>query len=99
MFKSVTLSTLPYFICMSSTQRFQLLHGFVSYILQYSYSWINYAANARNVAAPSAWSADFYDSSRNAYRNKDLRVKMFHLLLRTMLCFDNCRAWAVLVQT
>ena len=24
---------------------------------------------------------------------------MFHLLLRTVLCFDDCRAWAVLVQT
>ena len=77
---------------MSSTQRLQLFHGLVSYILQYSYSWINYAANVRNVAVPCAWSADFYDLSKNAYRNKDLRVKMFHLLLRTMLCYDDCRA-------
>ena len=30
MFKSVSLSTLPYFICMSSTQRLQLFHGIVS---------------------------------------------------------------------
>ena len=36
-------------------------------------------ANVRNVAAPCAWSADFYDLSRNAYRNNDLRVKMLHL--------------------
>ena len=84
---------------MSSTQRLQLFHGFVFYILQDSFSWINYAPNVRNVAAPCAWSADFYGLSRNAYRNKDLGVKMFHLLLRTMLRFDDCRAWSVLVQT
>ena len=64
--------------CMSSAQRLQLFHGFVSYILQYGYSWINYMANVRNVAAPCAWSADFYDLSRNAYRNNDLPVKMLH---------------------
>ena len=46
-----------------------------------------------------AWSTEFYDSSRNAYRNNDLRIKMLHLLLRTMPCLDHCRAWTVLVKT
>ena len=57
-------------------------------------------ADVPNVTPPRAWSADLYDLSRNAYRNNDLRVKMLHpTLLRTMLCFEDCKAWTVLVQT
>ena len=57
--------------------------------------------NVPNAMASSAWSADLYDLSRIAYRNNDLRVNMLQyiLLLRTMLCFDDCRAWTVLVCT
>ena len=50
----------------------------LAYILQYGYSCIDYTANVWNVAAPCAWSADFYNLSRNAYRNNDLRIKMWH---------------------
>ena len=55
-----------------------VVHKRLSVILQYSYSWINYAANVGNVAIPCAWSAGLYDLSRNAYRNNNLRVKILH---------------------
>ena len=79
---------------------FSFFHGFVFYIRQHGCSWINYAANLRNIAEPCAWSADFYHLSRNAYRSNDLRDKMLQSTIpRTMRCFDDCRACKVLVQT
>ena len=64
---------------MSNTQRFHLFYGFVSCILQYRYSWINYnyTANVRNVAAPRARSAKHYFKETH-YRNDDSRDKMLH---------------------
>ena len=54
-----------------------LFYGFVSYILHYGYSWINYSANVRNVAAPDAWSVKYYyEEMHNC--NDDSREEMLH---------------------
>ena len=84
---------------MSSTQRLQLFHGFVSeiyfntviagLIMRQMYEMLRHYAR----------SADFYNLSRNAYRNNDLRVKMLHPTTACYACFDDCRAWTVLIQT
>ena len=40
---------------------------------------INHMAGVQNVTTPRAWSADLHNLSRNASRNNDLRVKLFHV--------------------
>ena len=82
---------------MSSTQRLQFFYGFMSYTLQYGYSWIN-RANARNVAAPCAWSAKhYYEETR--YCNNDSRDKILHsTTLLACYIFDDYKTSSVLVQ-
>ena len=48
---------------------------------------------------PGAPTFEAYDLSRNAYGNNDVRVKMLYSTTAYMLCFDDCRARSVLVQT
>ena len=57
-------------------------------------------ADVPNAGTPRAWSADFYDLSRNAYTaTVTCGSKFYILLLRTTLYFNDCKAWTVLVQT
>ena len=81
---------------MSSAQRLQLFYGFVSYIFQYSCSWINCWANVRNVAAPCAWSAKHYYEETH-YCNDDSRDKMLYsTALLAYYIFDHYRTCSVL---
>ena len=71
---------------MSSTQRLQFLYGFVSYILQHGYSWINYTVNVGNVAAPCAWSAKHY-YKETRYCNDNSRENMLHATTVGLLAY------------
>ena len=83
---------------MSSTQRFQLFHGFVSCKLQHGYSWINNRANVRNVAAPCTWSAEHYHEETH-YCSDDSRDKMLHsTAVLAYYIFDDYWTCSVLVK-
>ena len=68
------------FVCVSSrpyTKDSTFL--WVLILLQYAFSWINYAAYVRNVAGPCAWSAKhYYKYKETHYCNDDSRGKMLH---------------------
>ena len=81
-----------------STQRLLSFCGFVSYMLQYGYSWVNYAANVPNVAAPCAWSAKHYHKETH-YRNNDSRDKILHSTTAlAYYIFDDYWTCSVLVK-
>ena len=87
---------------MSSTQRLQLfLWVRVLYTsIRLSYSWINYAANYELLWQPVLGALTFmiYQETHTGTATMFCGSKGYILLLRAILCFDDCRAWMVLVK-
>ena len=82
---------------MSSTKRLQLFHGFVFYILQHGYSWINLRRMYEMLRYPVPEALTFMIYQETHTATMTCGSKCYILLLRTVLCFDDCRAWTVLV--